>query len=245
MNLDIFENYAELSDKASDRMIRQLIDNPFSLFCLATGDTPRLTYEMFVDKVKTRGIDSSGMFLIGLDEWIGVRPQTSGACCRYLRECIIGPLSLDDSRVLLFDGVAVSELNECSKMNALIEEKGGIDFTVAGIGMNGHIGFNEPGTSPNAVAHVTVLDELTRRVGQKYFSDMVRLMTGITVGLKQVMESRQLIVMANGERKAPVIKRMLGEKINERFPASLIRNHPTAMLMIDREAARLLENGVV
>lgn len=108
---------------------------------------------------------------------------------------------------------------------------------VAGIGMNGHIGFNEPGTDINSMAHVARLDEITQEVGKKYFTEEVAISKGITVGLKQVLQAKTLLMMASGKKKAPVIKRAVEEKTGTHWPASLIQQHANGVLMIDTEAA--------
>ena len=126
-------------------------------------------------------------------------------------------------------------------MNRVIEEKGPVDLMIVGVGMNGHIGFNEPGAEIDSTAHVSILDETTRTVGKKYFETEVPITKGITLGLKQVMETKTLVMIANGKKKAPVIKRAVENEITTSFPASLIRRHKNSFLLIDREASTELQ----
>ena len=128
-------------------------------------------------------------------------------------------------------------------MNKLIAANG-IDLMVVGVGMNGHIGFNEPGTDLDSLAHIALLDETTKTVGQKYFSGKVSINQGITVGLKQVMQAEKLLMMANGKMKAPVIKRAVEEIVSTEFPASLAHKHKNGFLMIDDEAASELKTDI-
>jgi 6-phosphogluconolactonase/glucosamine-6-phosphate isomerase/deaminase len=130
-------------------------------------------------------------------------------------------------------------------MNKLIEEKAGIDLMLVGVGINGHIGFNEPGADIDSNAHIAQLEEITKSVGQKYFNEEVTINKGMTLGLKHVMNARALIMMANGNKKAAVVRRVLKENISTDFPARLIRQHNKALLMIDEEAASELGKQAV
>ncbi|HUS03695.1 MAG TPA: hypothetical protein VMY77_18275, partial [Chitinophagaceae bacterium] len=118
-----------------------------------------------------------------------------------------------------------------------------IDLMLVGVGLNGHIGFNEPGTDVESLAHISELDPITVTVGQKYFADTISADRGITIGLKQVMASGTLLMLANGKKKTPVIKRATEGDITNEFPASLLRQHPNSILMIDKEAASELKTN--
>ncbi len=107
---------------------------------------------------------------------------------------------------------------------------------MVGIGMNGHLGLNEPGTSFDTYAHVSELEEVTASVGQKYFQSETPLTQGITVGLKHFLEAKIAIVIANGEKKKAIIGRVLDEPVSERLPASALKLHPNSYLWVDREA---------
>jgi galactosamine-6-phosphate isomerase len=125
-------------------------------------------------------------------------------------------------------------------MNITIQEKGGIDLMLVGIGMNGHIGFNEPGIAVNQYAHVVALDADTRTVGQKYFSEQTVLTDGITLGLKHLLEAGKVLLVANGHKKAEVIRKALEEEITTLLPASIIRDHPNSCVMLDEAASSAL-----
>ena len=111
---------------------------------------------------------------------------------------------------------------------------------LVGVGMNGHIGFNEPGVSDDLLSHVINLDETTKSVGQKYFGEKTALTKGITLGLKHFMNARTALMLANGAKKATVIKRTIEDPISTQLPSTLIRKHPNGVLYLDKEAAALL-----
>jgi galactosamine-6-phosphate isomerase len=242
MEVKVFKDYNDLSAAAAVMIIDCVKAKPGALLCFATGDSPKLTYQIISANAKRDNVDFSKCFMIGLDEWMGVPRDNTGSCHWFLHEYLFKPVGISQSQVHLFDAFVKNEKEECEKMNELIAGKGGIDLMVVGVGMNGHIGFNEPGTDVNSFAHVTELEETTKTIGQKYFRDKVIIDKGITVGLKQVMQTGELLMLANGKKKAPVIKRAMEEKVNTDFPATLIRQHNNGFLLIDKEAASELQS---
>jgi galactosamine-6-phosphate isomerase len=240
MKLKCFRNYQELSDFAASDIARSIKDNPSLVLCLASGDTPKLTVELLVKKLKADKIDYSAITFIGLDEWVGLSPTNTGSCHYFFQNKLIGPLQLKPSQYLLFDALADDLRNECGKMDQFINQRNGIDIMLVGIGMNGHIGFNEPGASFENLSHVIKLDEITKSVGQKYFNEQVELGKGITLGFKHLLNARKVFLMANGSKKAEVIKKTVEGPVTENFPASIMQQHANGFILIDEEAARLL-----
>lgn len=241
MELQLFETHEMQSAAAAALIINTVKKDPAAVFCFATGDSPRRTYELLAERAAGEKIDFSKCTLIGLDEWMGVDPANTGSCHCFLQTYLIKPLGLSPGQVHLFDAMATVEQSECEKMDQFIREKGGIDCMLVGVGMNGHIGFNEPGTSEHLTAHVIGLDPITLTVGQKYFTDTMQAKKGITLGLKQVMEARMLLMMANGKKKAGIIQQAAEGAISNKVPASLIRQHHNGILMLDSEAASALK----
>jgi glucosamine-6-phosphate isomerase len=241
MQLNIYKDYNELSVHAANAIIELVKNKPHAVLCLAAGDTPRLTYSLMAKKAQEEKIDFSKCSFIGLDEWVGIPPQNEGSCRYFLQTTIFTPLQIASEQINLFDALSNDLEKECTTMNKKIIDKGGIDLMLVGVGMNGHIGFNEPGVPVSNNAHVIDLDEVTQSVGQKYFSEPVAIKKGITLGLNQLLQSRKAIMMANGLKKAPVISKTLEEEINIGMPASIIRKHAQGIVMIDKEAASALK----
>jgi glucosamine-6-phosphate isomerase len=240
MNLAIHENYESLSNAAANQIIEVVRQKPCAVLCLAAGDTPRLAYTLMVNTVKTEGLDFANCTFIGLDEWLGISPCNEGSCHHFLKHHIFEPLNISNDKIRLFDALTADPQGECRKMDKAIIENKGIDLMLVGIGMNGHVGFNEPAGSFQAYSHVVVLDETSRTVGQKYFREQTILTSGITLGLGHMMEARKVILVANGKKKADIIRRTLEEDVTPFLPASLIRNHVDANVILDREAGSLL-----
>lgn len=240
MELKIYKDYQHLSEAASDLIIDTIKQNPHAVICLASGDTPRLTCRLFVEKVTDDDVDLSKVTFIGLDEWVGIPLENEGSCHYFFQHELFEQLTLQHSQIHLFDALSNDLANECARMDKIIHEKGGIDLMVVGIGMNGHIGFNEPGLSFDNYSHVIDLDETTVSVGQKYFSAAAILHKGITIGLKHLTESREVILLANGAKKAEVIKSTVEGEVTNAFPASIMQTHANGLVMVDEEAAGLL-----
>ena len=207
---------------------------------MASGETPKLAVDLLVKKLKEERIDHSGITFIGLDEWVGLSPSNTGSCHYFFQNKLIGPLQLEPSQYFLFDALAGDLKKECKKMDKFINEKSGIDIMLVGIGMNGHIGFNEPGASFNNLSHVIELDEITKSVGQKYFTERMELGQGITIGFKHLLNAKKVFLMANGSKKAEVIKKTVEGPVTEDFPASIMQRHENGVILVDEEAASLL-----
>lgn len=240
MKVRVYKDYDQLSVSLASEMIGAIQTKPDSFFCLATGDTPKLAYQFFVEKVQEQSIDISKCFFVGLDEWLGIPPQNEGSCHYFLYKNLFSPLGIKASQIHLFNALAKNLQEECETMNRVIEERGGIDFMVLGIGMNGHVGFNEPGVDIENKAHVISLDETTKTVGQKYFREKAAIQKGVTIGFKQIMQTPKVCVAANGSKKSEIVEKALSGKISNTVPVSLLRNHLECTLLLDEALGTLI-----
>lgn len=240
MQTRIFENSARLADAVSDEIMTVLKEKPAALLCMASGHSPKMTSEFFTEKIKKGSADGSQFHFIGLDEWVGISPSTSGSCHNDFKERLFEPLSINSNRYHLFDGMSGDLNAECHKMDEYIKAKGGIDLMIVGIGMNGHIGFNEPGCDFNALSYVATLEESTATVGQKYFQSPTKLDKGITLGFAHLRAARKVILIASGNAKASIINKALKGTINNTVPASVMQELSNGLVMLDAEAAAQL-----
>ncbi len=240
MEVKVFKDYDELSQQAADEVINLVKQKNDAVICFASGNTPLGTCQWIVKKAMTEKIDFSKCSFIGLDEWVGISPDNSGSCRFFFYENLFKPLQMADAQIFLFDALATDLNNECRKMDNVVAEKRGIDLMIVGIGINGHIGFNEPGVDPNLLSYAIDLHESTKAVGQKYFTGATELAQGITLGLDHLMNSKKVILMANGKSKSEVIKKAIKESVTEEMPASIMQKHKNGFVFIDEEAASLL-----
>jgi galactosamine-6-phosphate isomerase len=240
MQLQIYPDHSSQSEAAAELILSTIRRKPGAVLCLATGDTPRLTYNLVVEKALEEKLHISDCFFIGLDEWLGIPRDNEGTCHHFLHNLVFQPLGINSNKVHLFDSMTPNPLQECRQMNEVIAGKGGIDLMLVGVGMNGHLGFNEPGVSPDLQAHVITLDETTRTVGQKYFQQTTSLNQGITLGLQQVLQSRQLVMMASGLKKSGIVKQAIDGPVSATVPASYIQVHFNGIALLDEDAAHLI-----
>ena len=240
MESKIFKDYEELSVNTANEMLAVVKKNSTATLCLASGDTPRLAYSIAAKRAKEDKIDFSRCTFVALDEWMGIPPDNEGSCQYFLRHYLFDPLNIPEKNINFFNALSANPDDECKKMNDVIASKGGIDLMIVGIGMNGHIGFNEPGQPFHQYAHVVDLDETSTTVGQKYFRESTKLSQGITLGLRHMLEAKKVLLIASGLKKAEIIKKTINEDISPNLPSTSIRNHPNSCLMLDKEAASLL-----
>ncbi|MDP9230497.1 MAG: glucosamine-6-phosphate deaminase [Bacteroidota bacterium] len=240
MQVFITDTYKALSEQAANDVVQLMRSRNNPLLCAASGDTPAGLYKEIVDKVNKNELDISDWSFAGLDEWVGMNENDEGSCRFNLNDQLFRPLKIAANKISFFDGKANDLHKECEDVESFILQKGGIDVAILGLGMNGHIGMNEPGTSPALRSHVTALDPITQKVGQKYFKEKQQLTAGITLGLATLMESSYIILLVSGSHKAEIVKKILEEEISEQLPGSLLRNHPSLKIYLDAEAARLI-----
>lgn len=240
MKTEVHKNYIALSEAVSDKIIEAVKENPSAVLCLATGKTPVLAYELLVKKALSAKVSFSNCMFIQLDEWIGISPKTEGSCYDTLNRQLFKPLSISATQIIMFNALTGSEDNECMKMNEAIKNLEGIDLMLVGVGMNGHIGFNEPGTDFETATHVSILQPATIESGLKKFPGVTISGKGFTLGLKNVLDTKLLLVVANGEEKADILQQGIIGEITTQVPVSVVRHHTNAILMLDEAAASLL-----
>ncbi len=243
MKLKIFEDYQSLSEYTAEEILKQIESKPDSVICLAAGDTPRLSYQILAKKLNEKKTDLSKCSIIGLDEWVGIPPDNEGSCQYFLRNELLKHVNISPAQVHLFNAMSDDLARECWIIDEVIKVKNGLDLMVVGVGMNGHIGFNEPGVSFDLYSHVIDLDNTTQSVGQKYFKKTTTIKKGITLGLKHLTESRKAILIANSSKKSDVIKAIVEGPVDSQMPASIMQDHNNGWILVDTDAASKLTNG--
>jgi glucosamine-6-phosphate isomerase len=241
MHIRTFRDYNAMSRAVAALMTDTLEAKPDAVIVVATGETPKGPYEEFVKRVRERNTDVSRAHFAGLDEWLGITPDTPGSCAHFLYERIFIPLQIPERNIHLFNGLTADPGAECQKMNEALKRLGGIDLMIVGIGTNGHIGLNEPGTAPDVYAHVSTLHPSTITGSRRYFEKPAPLTNGITLGLQHLMESRLPLLIANGENKASIINVALRGPETTDVPATILRHHGNAHIYLDDAAARELD----
>lgn len=237
LNYYIEDNYEDLSKKTASLIIEHVSQNPSGLFCFAGGDTPVRTLQLLAQASMNGEVDFSQASFIELDEWVGIDPENHGSCFSYLKRNFWEPTGIREEQIHIFNVLNKDLDGECKKANEWIERHGNISLALLGVGVNGHIGFNEPGTPFSSKAHITMLDEVTQAVGGKYFNDVSNMNRekGITLGLGQLLQADQLLIQASGPKKKEAVLKVLRGEITETWPVTAIWRHTRAHLLVDKE----------
>lgn len=211
-------DYSEASEKIASSLLETIISKKDSLVCFAGGDSPTLVASTFVEKVGTSVVDTSKMRFVSLDEWVPVPPTNKGSVRYYLNHELFGPLHTPADNITFYDVLNPDLNKECQKVEDYLNEKGPIDWVVLGVGVNGHIGFNEPGDDETLGVHTVELSETTREVGVKYFDGEVPATGGITLGIKTLKEAKNIIIMASKKLKKDAIDQVYQNKVSMDWP---------------------------
>lgn len=237
MEMIIVDDYEQLSQRASDLIVEQVSMNPESVLGLATGGTPLGIYRELIKANREGKIDFSSVSTLNLDEYIGLAPSHPQSYRQFMKRELFDAINISEARTYIPDGRAEDLEEECERYETLIEAVGPPDLQLLGIGENGHIGFNEPGSDRDGETHIVELTESTRSANARFFeSDEEVPSHAITMGIRSILKSQRILLLASGEKKAGAIKRLLqgGEDVN--FPASALWSHPHVTLVMDKAA---------
>ncbi|MFV0498478.1 MAG: glucosamine-6-phosphate deaminase [Bacilli bacterium] len=230
----VFDDYKLLSKEIAKEIVMQIKLKPDSIICLAGGDSPKGVYEELV-KLLNNKVNYSKITFVSLDEWVGLDETEIGSCKQTLYSQLFNKLNLRDEQVLFFDGKSSNLDNDCLQMTNFINSMNGIDYLLLGVGMNGHLGFNEPGIRTGNCSVVN-LDDTTKKVMQKYFKKNLKPSQGITLGYNQINSSKKVVLMANGKHKARIIKKIIESEPTITIPATLLKLHKNVKIYVDKSA---------
>ena len=228
-----------LAQRAAGLIADFIRANPGKLICFAAGDTPLETYAELITLQRAGELDLNSMYYAGLDEWVGLSYEDRGSCMQVMHDGFYAPAGISEGRMHVFDGLG-DPAQQCRQMQQWIDSRGGIALTVLGIGMNGHIGFNEPPATDAPGCLVVDLDDTTRAVSVKYFDRPLPVEKGITVGLAELMKAQRMILMATGERKRQIVKATAEGPMAPDVPSSMLQDQRGLTALFDEAAAALL-----
>lgn len=231
-SIQVFDQYEEMSLAAAAFINRCVLSKHNLLLCPASGNSPRRSYDALVARMNETRMHHA-MRIISLDEWVGIPRSSQHSGGYQLMSQLIGPLGIRD--YFLFDGNNADEAAEIGRANGYLEKNGPIDLCILGIGTNGHLGLNEPGEYLQAPVHKAVLAESTR--GHLMVADSAyKPEYGITLGMKDILSSKKILLLVNGAHKKAVMTEFLTGKVSTQLPASFLWLHPDVTCMCDREA---------
>jgi glucosamine-6-phosphate isomerase len=242
MDIQIYETTEEMSVKTAAKVAVIIRENPGRLVCFAAGDTPIGMLRELIRLQEKGECDLSAMYYAGLDEWVGLDYNQKGSYIQVMNDLFYTPAGIPRSHINIFDGVAHNIKEECSKMDSWINAHGGIFLAVLGVGLNGHIGFNEPFGPDKQGCFVIALDETTKRVSEKYFGERLPVSFGITIGWRTLFQSQHLFVIAAGSHKSAIIEKAFSGETCAAVPASLLQTHTNLIVALDKEASGRLSS---
>ena len=232
------EEAARLAADLFEAVIRE---NPNCVLGLATGSSPVPLYQELIAREKAGKIDFSAVRSANLDEYKGLAPDHPQSYRYFMQENLFDHISIRPENTIVPDGLAKDGKVMCAAYEEKIRAWGGIDLQLLGIGHDGHIGFNEPDTHFPRFTHETALLEITRRANQRFFSSLDEVPTAAyTMGVGTVMAARRIVMVANGEDKAEILKKSFCGPVTPEVPASILQFHPDFTLVCDEAAAKLL-----
>ena len=233
--IDTPEKVAEM---AAQRYVELLKEKPNAILGGATGSTPLLLYAELARLNKAGEVSFAQAKSFNLDEYVGLDGDHDQSYRYFMDKNLFEHIDIDMANTRVPYGINTEIAAEYDKE---IEAAGGVDMQLLGIGNNGHIGFNEPGTPFGSITHVVELHESTREANARFFESIDEVPThAVTMGIKTVMNAKKVILIATGKAKAPIVKEFIQGPVTEDVPASVLQLHPNVEIFLDHEAASLL-----
>ncbi len=242
MKVIVCKNYEEMSKKGYE-VIKEVMENTQgkAILGLATGSTPIGLYQNMVADFKAGNVSYKNAQSVNLDEYVGLEKTHDQSYYYFMHDNLFNHIDIDESNVNLPNGNTDDMQKACDDYTALLATKQQ-DVQVLGIGSNGHIGFNEPGTAFDSTTHIVTLHEGTRKDNARFFASLDEVPThAITMGIANIMNAKKILVLASGKGKANAVHAMVQGNIDPSCPASVLQNHPDVVVVVDEDAASLLK----
>lgn len=236
------KDYDDLSRKAANIISAQIIMKPHCVLGLATGSSPIGAYRQLVKWYEKGDLDFSNVTSINLDEYKGLAPDNEQSYRYFMNTNLFDHVNIDKKRTFVPDGLEKDSAAACDNYNKIIAGSGGIDLQLLGLGHNGHIGFNEPGEAFEKETHCVDLTESTIEANKRFFEsedDVPR--QAYTMGIKNIMQAKKILVIVSGENKAKILKEVLYGPITPSVPSSILQLHNDVTIVADEAALSLIK----
>lgn len=239
MKVIVVKNYDEVSKEAFNVMKEVVTSNPNAVLGLATGSSPIGLYENMIKDHKENKTTYAGCQSFNLDEYVGIDRNHSQSYWTFMHENLFHGIDLPEEKVHVPYG---STKEDCAAYEKAMENVS-VDIQVLGIGGNGHIGFNEPGTPFSEETHIVELTEKTRQDNARFFEDDINKVPthAITMGIATIMKAKKILLVASGANKADAVAAMVNGAVDENCPASVLQNHSDVVVIVDEAAGAKLK----
>ena len=240
MKIIVTKDYEELSASAARVMLEVVKGNPYAVLGLATGTTPLGLYAYMIADHEKYGTSYAHVRTANLDEYKGLAKTHPQSYAYFMRKNLFDGLDIDPENTSIENGMAEDEEKECARYDELLGRLPR-DIQLLGLGSNGHIAFNEPGTPFGSGTHVVTLAESTVKDNARLFDDISEVpRKAFTMGIKQIMQAKKILILASGANKADAVYKTVKGEVTEDVPASVLQLHPDCILIADQEAASKL-----
>ena len=241
MRLIRAKDYDELSAIAARVIAAQVTLKPNCVLGLATGSSPEGTYKELIAAYNRGERDFSQVRTVNLDEYVGLEPTHDQSYAYFMRDRFFDHVNIDLKNTNVPDGMNPDPAAECARYDALIQSMGGIDLQLLGIGPNGHIGFNEPGDTFSLGTQQIKLTQSTLEANKRFFASIDDVPTHArTMGIRDIMQARRILLVASGENKAQAVKGLLTGAISPQMPCTILQYHPDCIVVADEAALSAL-----
>ena len=244
MKVIVTKNYEQLSQKANEIIRGVLAKKPNAVLGLATGSTPAGLYALMVQDCKSGLTSYKNAVTFNLDEYIGLDAAHEQSYSYYMRKHLFSHIDISAKNTHIPAGTAPDVQAECARYNALLQ-KFVPDIQILGLGGNGHIGFNEPGTPFDSVTHAVNLNAETRQANARFFNSINEVpRRAITMGISNILAAKSILVLASGAAKATAVSDMLAGEIHPRCPATALQKHGSVTVIADEAAASVMRENI-
>lgn len=239
--IEVFPSRAAVSAHATQLLVDGIASGRWRTLGLATGGTVVDIYAGVVKAYQAGQVSFAEVTTFNLDEYAGIDPCVPGSFHAFMQRCLFDLVDVHPDRTFMPDGMAGDLALEAARFEGLIRHSGGIDLQLLGIGSNGHIGFNEPGSDYASRTREVELTEQTRAANATFFDDSAGVpRRAVTMGIATILEAREIMLVAMGARKAQALHGALQGPASPACPASALRRHPRARIICDEAAASLI-----
>lgn len=235
------KDYKDMSRKAANMIAAQVVMKPDCVLGLATGSTPVGTYEQLVKAYQDGDLDFGDVTSVNLDEYKGLPRENDQSYDYFMQQNLFQYVNINPERTHLPDGMEADSAKACADYDQIIEEAGGIDLQLLGLGHNGHIGFNEPGDVFEKGTHCVNLTEQTIEANKRFFKSIDEVpKQAYTMGIQTIMSAKKILVVVSGKEKAQIVKDAFFGPVKPAVQASILQLHPDVTVIADEAALSLV-----
>jgi len=241
MKIIITKDYKEMSKRAAELIVDEINKKPNLVLGLPTGETPIGMYKLLTHSYKNKKVNFSKVKCFNLDEYYPILRSNKHSYHYFMNDIFFKHVNVKKSNIHILDSESKTPIKDCTLYERKIR-KNPLDIQILGVGINGHIAFNEPGSRINSRTRIVDLTQNTIERNSRFFKNTLDVpKKGLTMGVGTIMEAKKLILLANGKNKDEAIKHLARGKVGDKWPVSFLRKHKNLVVIVDKEAGKLLK----